>query len=103
MKTSQRSKKSSAFSYELKTTSRFEKDLKRMKKRGADISKLGKAIAVLQKGGALPKRHKTHGLVGEWRGHFECHIQPDWLLIWKLSPQYIILVRTGTHSDLFKK
>ena len=85
----------------LLTTRRFERDLKRIRKRGKDIEKLHAIVRKLSKGEPLPPRCRTHPLSGEWKGFLECHIEPDWLLIWKQDKDALILVRTGTHSDLF--
>lgn len=85
----------------LLTTMRFERDLKRIRKRGKDIEKLQAIVRKLLKGEPLPPRCRAHPLSGEWKGFLECHIEPDWLLIWKQDRDALILVRTGTHSDLF--
>lgn len=80
----------------------FEKDVKRAKKRGLDLSKLKDIIKLLIEEKPLPKNCRDHNLAGNYIGHRECHIQPDWLLIYKQDSSTIIFVRTGTHSDLFK-
>ena len=85
----------------LKTTSRFLKDLKLAKKRGYDIDKLEAIVDLLQAQQSLPLKNKDHTLTGEWNHHRECHIQPDWLLIYRIEATFLILERTGTHSDLF--
>ncbi len=85
----------------LKTTSRFLKDLKLAKKRGYDIDKLEAIVDLLQAQQSLPPKNKDHTLTGEWNHHRECHIQPDWLLIYRIEATFLILERTGTHSDLF--
>ena len=86
-------------------TKRFEKDLKTMKKRNKNISKLKQIIKKLVNQEILQPKYKDHKLIGNYEGRRECHIEPDWLLIYKLIPQEdtIIFERTGTHSDLFKK
>ena len=85
----------------LKTTSRFLKDLKLAKKRGYEIDKLEAIVDLLQAQQSLPPKNKDHTLTGEWNHHRECHIQPDWLLIYRIEATFLILERTGTHSDLF--
>lgn len=83
--------------------STFKKDLKRMTKRGVKLSKLETVLTILQNDEMLPAKHRPHMLVGEWRGFMECHIEPDWLLIYDLSANDVVtLHRTGTHSDLFE-
>ena len=84
------------------TTKRFEKDVKLAKKRGKDLSKLRDVIEVLLTGKKLPQKYVDHWLTGIYSNRRECHIEPDWLLIYKPMPQEIIFERTGTHSDLFK-
>ncbi len=85
----------------LKTTSRFLKDLKLAKKRGYDLDKLEAIVDLLQAQQSLPPKNKDHTLTGEWNHHRECHIQPDWLLIYRIEATFLILERTGTHADLF--
>lgn len=85
----------------LKTTSRFLKDLKLAKKRGYDLDKLEAIVDLLQAQQSLPPKNKDHTLTGEWNHHRECHIQPDWLLIYRIEATILILERTGTHADLF--
>lgn len=81
----------------------FKKDYKRMKKRGLSMSDLDTAIIMLAKNLPLAYHYKDHALSGNYQGFRECHISPDWLLIYRIdySSQTITLVRTGTHSDLF--
>ncbi len=81
---------------------RFEKDLRKVKKRGFNINKLKSIILKLLSDKQLPTKNLNHKLKGEYNGYWECHIEPDWLLIYKKTSENIILVRTGTHSDLFK-
>lgn len=89
--------------YEVKTTTRFQKDLKLIQKRGYDISLLTVVIKKLANGETLPEKYKDHSLSGNYKGCRECHITPDWLLIYEVSAGELILylTRTGTHSDLF--
>lgn len=83
-------------------TNQFERDLRRMQKRGKAIEKLKTVIAVLVEEQPLAERYRDHVLVGNWRGRRECHIEPDWLLIYKLQADEIIFERTGSHADLFE-
>ncbi|MFO7679973.1 MAG: type II toxin-antitoxin system YafQ family toxin [Chloroflexota bacterium] len=83
-------------------TRQFKKDLERMKKRGKNSGKLKAIMSSLIDEEALPERHRDHALVGNFQGRRECHIEPDWLLIYKLEDNDIIFERTGSHSDLFK-
>ena len=89
--------------YTIRPTSRFVKDLKRVQKRGYDISLLADVIKKLADGEELPQKDKDHALVGDFDGCRECHITPDWLLIYEMDHESIVLylTRTGTHSDLF--
>ena len=80
----------------------FKKDLKRIARRGYDRARLDLIVQALREGHSLPASVRPHPLKGEWKGHWECHIAPDWLLIYKLSEDEVVLARTGTHSDLFK-
>ena len=82
-------------------TNKMKRDAKRVSKRGRDISKLTAALNLLASGEQMPENYKDHPLKGEMRGYRECHIEPDWLLIYKIYGQYITFIRTGTHSDLF--
>lgn len=81
----------------------FKKDFKRIVRRGYDVRLLEKAIEILAKEESLPQRYKDHPLTGDYVGFRECHITPDWLLIYRISSNELILylTRTGTHSDLF--
>ncbi len=90
-------------SYTVKPTSRFQKDLKRIQKRGYDISLLTDIIKKLANGEPLPEKNKDHPLSGDYIGCRECHITPDWLLIYEIDNGELILylTRTGSHSDLF--
>ena len=89
--------------YTIKPTTKFEKDLKRVQKRGYDISLLSEVIKKLAAGEQLPEKNRDHQLGGNYGGCRECHITPDWLLIYEIVENALILylTRTGTHSDLF--
>jgi len=81
---------------------RFKKELLKIKKRGNDTDKLKTIISLLLQEKPLPDKHRNHKLQGEYKGLWECHIEPDWLLIYEKTKDSIIFVRTGSHSDLFK-
>lgn len=83
-------------------TSRFRKDIKRQKKRGCDLEKLADVVEVLAENGELPKKFKPHQLQGEWSGVWDCHVAPDWLLLYEVTDTEVVLFRTGTHTDLFE-
>ena len=89
--------------YSIRPTTKFQKDLKRIEKRGYNISLLTEVIKKLANGEQLPEKNKDHNLPGEYGGCRECHITPDWLLIYEIADDELILylTRTGTHSDLF--
>lgn len=81
---------------------RFKRDLRRIAKRGLEIDALDAIVSFLQHGAPLPENAFPHKLSGEYRGKWECHIAPDWLLIYQITDEEVLLVRTGTHSDLFE-
>jgi mRNA interferase YafQ len=83
-------------------TNQFERDLRLMQRRGKDITKLKAILAALINEEHLPERQRDHPLVGNYKGRRECHVEPDWLLIYKLIDGEIIFERTGTHGDLFE-
>ena len=91
--------------YTVKPTTQFKKDFKLAMKRGLKIELLEEVNAALAMGEALPEKHKDHALTGNWFGHRECHVLPDWLLIYRIEDEVLVLTlaRTGTHSDLFGK
>lgn len=91
--------------YDIEMTSVFKKELKKAKKRGLDLQLLNEIVTMLQCGQPLPEKNEDHALTGNWDDHRECHIQPDWLLVYRIIENELILllVRTGTHSDLFDK
>ena len=80
----------------------FRKDLRRARRRGRDLRKLDAIITRLQRGEALPVSNRDHPLKGDWKGYRDCHIEPDWVLIYKLTDDELRLARTGTHADLFE-
>jgi mRNA interferase YafQ len=79
----------------------FRRDVKLAERRGKDMTKLRELILLLIEGKPLPPRYKDHSLGGDWKHHRDCHIEPDWLLLYKIDGEDLHLVRTGTHSDLF--
>ena len=79
----------------------FRRDVKLAQRRGKDLSKLRELILLLAEGEPLPPRYKDHPLSGDWKHYRDCHIESDWLLIYKIEGDDLYLVRTGTHSDLF--
>lgn len=89
--------------YNIRPTTKFQKDLKRVKKRGYDISLLTEVIKKLAEGKPLPEKNRDHQLTGNYSCCRECHITPDWLLIYEIYKEELILylTRTGIHSDLF--
>jgi mRNA interferase YafQ len=80
---------------------RFSDDIKRMKRRGRNVEDIVAVVDLLVEIGELPDAYRPHLLKGEWAGLWECHIEPDWLLIYQITEREVILVRTGSHSDLF--
>ena len=86
-------------------TSRFKKDYKLAEKRGLDMNLIDDTIRMLARGEALPQNFDDHSLSSNWKGYRECHIRPDWLLIYKIDDDSLVLARarTGTHSVLFGK
>jgi len=89
--------------YTVKPTSKFQKDLKRIEKRGYNLSLLTEVVALLAKGEPLPGKYLDHPLKGNYKDCRECHITPDWLLVYRKKEDtlFLYLTRTGTHSDLF--
>ena len=85
----------------LQSTRQFERDLRRAKRRGKPLAKLWTVVDTLCRGDRLERRHRPHKLAGQWSRFRECHIEADWLLIWHETVDTLILVRTGTHADLF--
>ena len=86
----------------LEKTNKFTKEYKLMQKRGKNINKLVEVLNILVLQISLPIKYKDHKLTGSYEGSRELHIEPDWLLIYRINEQSLILERTGTHSDLFK-
>jgi mRNA interferase YafQ len=91
--------------YQVKFTTAYKKAYKLMKKRGLDISLLDEVVGLLRQGRQLEERYRDHGLTGDLAGFRECHIKPDWLLIYLIENDILTLtlIDTGSHSDLFRK
>lgn len=87
---------------EIVPSRQFQKDLTKASKRGKDLNKIGLVIDRLAAQKSLSLVYKDHILTGNYSNHRECHVEPNWLLIYKVTEEELILVRTGTHSDLFK-
>ena len=86
----------------IRRTSQFKRDVKRMQRQGREVEKLKRVLEALVKGEPLAAKHRDHVLVGQYKGTRECHIEPDWLLIYEVGETEIVLIRTGSHSDLFR-
>ena len=91
--------------YEIRTYKQYDRDVKLAVRRGLDIEKLLEVVRLLRQGGLLPAKYRNHLLTGDYNGYWECHITPDWLLLYEKDTEIriISLYRTGTHSDLFGK
>lgn len=91
--------------YTVKATTQFKKDYKLAIRRGLNLDLLEQIVESLANGVSLPGTNKDHALTGNWSGHRECHILPDWLLIYRIEDDVLVLTltRTGTHSNLFGK
>ena len=86
----------------IRRTSQFKRDVKRMQRQGRELEKLKRVLESLVQGEPLAAKYQDHVLVGQYKGTRECHIEPDWLLIYELGETEIVLIRTGSHSDLFR-
>jgi mRNA interferase YafQ len=86
----------------IQRTPQFKKDVKRLIKRGNKFEEFKEVISKLSVGEPLESKFRDHILTGQYKGTRECHIEPDWLLIYELTESELVLVRTGTHSDLFR-
>jgi len=86
----------------IRRTSQFKRDVKQMQRQGKDLGKLKKVLESLVKDGKLSQKYRDHVLVGQYKGTRECHIEPDWLLIYELAESEVVFIRTGSHSDLFR-
>ena len=88
---------------EIRFSIKFKKELQLVEKRGKNLEKFNKILTLLVHETDLPKKYKDHKLQGKFQGCRDCHIEPDWILIYRVLEGAIIFERTGTHSDLFKK
>ena len=91
--------------YEVKITAAYKRAYKLMRKRGLDVALLDEVVDLLRQGKQLDEKHCDHALTGKFAGFRECHIKPDWLLVYLIENDILVLtlVDTGTHSDIFKK
>lgn len=91
--------------YTIKNTTQFKKDYKLAKRRNKNLNLLKDIVTKLANGESLEEKYHDHALSGDWIGHRECHILPDWLLVYRIENDVLILTltRTGTHNDLFGK
>jgi len=87
---------------DVRATSRFKKDVKKAERQGKDLRKLGVIIDSLRDEAALPAHNRDHALTGNYVGHRECHVAPDWLLVYKIDGRFLVLVRIGSHSEIFR-
>ena len=85
----------------LSQTKQFAKDVKRMRKRAKDLKKLQDVVTSLAQGETLEPKHRDHPLTGSWKNARDCHIEPDWVLIYTMDKHSLRLERTGSHNDLF--
>jgi len=83
-------------------TSQFKRDFKKIKSRGKDLDKLQSLVKAILKGDQLESRYHDHPLSGKWTGSRDCHVEPDWVLIYRIDGDSLYLERTGSHSDLFR-
>lgn len=90
--------------YEIKFINQFKKDLKQARKQKKDLDKLFEVVSILANGGILDEKYHDHDLSGKYKGTRECHIEPDWLLVYEIRNEILILMlyRVGSHSELFK-
>ena len=91
--------------YDIKTYKQYDRDVKLAVRRGLDMEQLLTVVDMLRKGETLPPKYHSHMLTGDYKGYWECHINPDWLLLYEKNTEIriISLYRTGTHSDIFGK
>jgi len=86
----------------IRRTLQCKRDVKRLQRQGKDLERLKGVLEALVKGNRLTPGYRDHVLVGQYKGTRECHIEPDWLLIYELAESEIVLIRTGSHSELFR-
>lgn len=83
-------------------SNKFKKNMELMVKRGKDVESIKTVMAALARGEVLDRKYKDHALAGKFAGFRDCHVEPDWLLIYRIEGENLYLERTGTHSDLFR-
>ena len=81
-------------------TSQFKKDVKRLERRGKDLAKLEKVVGLIMTDSKLEEKYRDHSLSGIWMGSRDCHVEPDWILVYRVNTESLFLERTGSHSDL---
>ncbi|MCP4363228.1 MAG: type II toxin-antitoxin system YafQ family toxin [Chloroflexi bacterium] len=86
----------------IRQSTKFRRDIKRLKRQQKDLAKLKTVITLLAAQKPLTAQHRDHTLTGNWKGFRECHIQPDWLLIYRVEGDELQLTRTGSHAELFR-
>jgi len=86
----------------IRRTAQFRRDIKSMQRQKKDLEKIKNVLQSLVKGEKLEEKYRDHVLVGQYKGTRECHLEPDWLLIYEITESELVLIRTGSHSDLFK-
>ena len=86
---------------ELRMTTAFERDVRRVNRQGKDLNKLEIIVNLLQAQEPLPARCRPHPLRGNWAGYWDCHVEPDWILLYRVTDEALVLVRTGSHAALF--
>lgn len=86
----------------IRQSTRFRRDVKRLRRQGVNLAQLEAVIVMLVAQESLDERYRDHTLVGNWKGFRECHIQPDWLLIYRIENDELQLARTGSHAELFR-
>ncbi len=84
-------------------SAQFKRDARKAQRRGKDLAKLRQPLTALMRRTSLPSRYRDHPLRGDWQGYREIHIEPDWLLIYRIQGDELLLVRTGSHADLFRE
>ncbi|WP_352401581.1 type II toxin-antitoxin system YafQ family toxin [Synergistes jonesii] len=89
----------------VRQTAQFKRDLKKARKQGKEMAAMDKAVSLLQNREPLPPKFKDHALTGDWKGYRECHVSPDWLLVYLVEDDVLVLTltRTGSHAEIFGK
>lgn len=88
-------------SLSIRQSTQFRRDIKRLGRQVADLSELESVVKILAEGETLEEKYRDHPLTGNWRGYRDCHIRPDWLLLYRITDEELQLARTGNHADLF--